>query len=152
MKRAHTLIAGVVTGVALAVAGATFAQPSGGPGSGHVSFFKGDPAVKVEAHLTDLKAQLKITPAQEGAWQAYVIQVKQQAATRQAAHAQMQAAAATAPERLEQRTAALQQQAAGMVATTKAFTALYNSLTPEQRAVADQKVAMPGHHGKHRFG
>ena len=35
MKRTHSLIAGVVAGVALAVAAATYAQPFGGMGQGY---------------------------------------------------------------------------------------------------------------------
>jgi protein CpxP len=151
MKRTHTLIAGVVTGVALAVAAATYAQPSGNAGPGHEFHAKADPAVRVESRLTDLKAQLKITAAQETAWQAYTAQVKQQAASRHAAHAQMQEGTGSAPDRMAQRTAAMKQQAAGMEATTRAFSVLYGALTPEQKAIADQNVAMPGHHGKH-FG
>ena len=83
MKRTHSLIAGVVAGVALAVAAATYAQPYGGMGYGHgpgmgMGMGHGhgpmagfDPAATADARLSDLKAQLKITTAQEGAWQAF---------------------------------------------------------------------------------
>ena len=159
MKRKQQLIAGVVAGVALAVAAATFAQPSGGAGQGpgmmggghgYGAHAGGDPSARVESHLTDLKTQLKITPAQEPAWQAYSAQVKQQASSMQALHAQAKdAAATTAPERMAQHATAMQQQAAGMAATTNAFGALYAVLSPEQRAIADKSVALMGHHGKH---
>jgi len=161
MKRTHTLIAGAVAGVALALAAATYAQPSGGmgqglgagmgmgPGHGHHAGV--DPAVMVESRLSDLKAQLKITPAQEALWQTYAAQAKQQAASMQALHAQMEEGTGTAPDRMAKRTAAMQQRAAGMATMTDAFSKLYAGLTPEQKAIADQNVGMMGHHGKH-FG
>ena len=69
----------------------------------------------------------------------------------QAMHAQMQEGAGTAPERMAQHTAAMQQRAAGMATMTNAFSALYAVLTPEQKAIADQNVGMMGHRGM-RFG
>ena len=161
MKRTHTLVAGVVAAVALAVAAATYAQPYGGMGQGfgpgmgmghgHGPMAGVDPAAMADARLTELKAQLKITAAQEAAWQTYAAQAKQQAASMQAMRAQMQAGTGTAPEQMGQRTAAMQQRAAGMATMTNAFAALYAVLTPEQKAIADQNVGMMGHRGM-RFG
>ena len=171
MKRTHSLIAGVVAGVALAVAAATYAQPFGGMGyghgpgmgmghghgpsmamgHGHGPMEGGDPSVMADARLSDLKAQLKITTAQEAAWQTFAAQAKQQAASMQAMRAQMQASAGTAPEQMGQRATAMQQRAAGMATMANAFGALYAVLTPEQKAIADQNVGMMGHRGM-RFG
>jgi Spy/CpxP family protein refolding chaperone len=106
-----------------------------------------DHLVMAESHLSDLKAQLNITAAQETAWQAFAAQAKQQAANMQAMRAQMQQPAGTAPERMAQHTAAMQQRAAAMTAMTAAFNALYAVLTPEQKAIADQNVGMMGHRG-----
>ena len=159
MKRTHSLIAGVVAGVALAAAVTTYAQPYGGMGHGfgpgmgmgmgpgHGPMAGLDHSVMSEARLTDLKAQLKITGAQETAWQAFAAQAKEQAASMQAMHAQMQQGTGTAPERMAQRTTAMQQRAAGMATMTNAFNALYGVLTPEQKAIADQNVGMMGHRG-----
>jgi len=162
MKRTHTLVAGVIAGVALTLAAAIYAQPfGGGPGMGmgmgpdigmgadHGMHAGVDPSAMVESHLTHLKTQLQITPAQEPAWQAFTTQVRQQAASMQALHAQMQDAAATAPERMAQHALAMQQRAAGMTAMSNALTTLYATLTPEQRAIADQRFGVMGHHGKH---
>lgn len=161
MKRTHSLIAGVVAGVALAVAAATYAQPFGGMGYGHgpgMGMCPGhepmagvDPAAVADAHLSDLKAQLKITTAQEGAWQAFAAEAKQQAATMQAMRAQMQTSAGMAPEQMGQRATAMQQRAASMATMANAFGALYAVLTPEQRAIVDQNGGMMGHRGM-RFG
>lgn len=159
MNRAQTLIATIIAGGALAVATVSYAQPSGGMGHGcgpgmgmgpgHASHAGFDPSIMVESHLTDLKAQLKITPAQETAWQAYTAQAKQQAASMQPLHSQTEQGTGTAPERMAQHTTAMQQRAAGMAAMTNAFSTLYAALTPEQKAIADQNVGMMGHHGKH---
>ena len=166
MKRTHTLIAGLVAGVSLALAAVTFAQPYGGMGqgygpgmgmgpghgpmAGHGRLAGGDPAAMADARLSDLKAQLKIVSAQEAAWQTFAAQAKERAASRQAMRARMQDGTGTAPERMEQRATAMQQRAAGMATMTTAFNALYAVLTPEQKAIADQSVGMMGHRGMHR--
>ena len=163
MKRTHTLIAGLVAGVSLALATAAFAQPCGGMGqgygpgmgmgpghgpmAGHGPTAGVDRAAMAESRLADLKAQLNITSAQESAWQTFTAQAKQQAATMQAMRAQMQEGAGTAPERMGQRAAAMQQRAAGMATMANAFNALYAVLTPEQKAIADQNVGMMGGRG-----
>jgi len=163
MNRTYTLIAGVIAGVALATAAATYAQPYGGmghgygpgmgmgPGHGPMAGF--DPAAMADSRLSDLKAQLKITSAQEGAWQTFAAQAKAQAASMPAMYAQMQQNTGTAPERMDQRATAMQQRAAGMATMANAFKALYAVLTPEQKAIADQNVAMMGHRGmRHGYG
>jgi hypothetical protein len=155
-------VAGVVAGVALAVAVVGYAQPFGGMGSGygpgmgmgmgpgHGRMAGGDPAAMADARLSDLKAQLKINSAQEPAWQVFTSQAKQQAASMQAMRARMQDGTGTAPERMEQRATAMQQRAAGMATMASAFNALYAVLTPEQKAIADQNAGMMGHRGMRR--
>ena len=162
MKTNRTLIAGVVAGIALAVAAVTYAQPYGGMGHGFgpgmgMGFGHGpmagfDPAAMADAHLTDMKAQLKITTPQEAAWQAFAVQAKQVAASMQAQRAQLQEGTGTAPERMGQQTAAMQQRAAAMATMTNAFGALYAALSPEQKAIADQNVGMLGHRGMRGYG
>jgi periplasmic protein CpxP/Spy len=158
MKRTHTIIASVIAGVALAVAAATYAQPFGGMGHGygpgmgigpgHGPMAGVDPSVMAESRLADLKAQLKITSAQESAWQTFAAQAQAQAASMQALRAQMQQQTGTAPDRMAQHTAAMQQRAAGMATMTNAFNALYAVLTPEQQAIADQNYRMMGPRGR----
>jgi periplasmic protein CpxP/Spy len=161
MKKMHTVVAGVVTGVALAVATVTIAQPFGGMGHGfgpgmgmgpgHGPMAGVDPSVMVDSHLNDLKAQLKITAAQDAAWQTFTAAAKQQAAGMQAMRAQMQQDSGTAPERMAQHATAMQQHGAAMATMTNAFSSLYAVLTPEQKAIADQNFGMMGHRGM-RFG
>jgi len=158
MKRTHSLIAGVVAGVALAVTAASYAQPYGGMGyghgpgmgmmgPGHGRMAGDDNVATADVRLSDLKAQLQITTTQEGAWQAFVAAAKQQAASMQAMRAQMQTNAGTGPEQMSQRATAMQQRAAGMATMANAFGALYAALTPDQKAIADQHVGSMGHHG-----
>ncbi len=151
MKKANTIIAGVIAGVALVVTAASYAQPFNGMGPGHGPMAGMDPSVRVESRLSDLKTQLKITATQEAAWQAYAGQAKQQAAGMQALRAQMNQGTATAPERMAQRTAAMQQRSSAMAAIDGAFNTLYAILTPEQKSIADQSFRMMGQRGMH-FG
>ncbi len=161
MKRIHSVFAGVAAGVALALAGVTYAQPFGGMGPGFGSgmgmgpgygmMAGGDPATVIESRLTDLKALLKITATQESAWQAFTAAAKQQASDMQAMRAQMQQAGGTAPERMGQRATAMQQRAQAMATMTNAFNALYAVLTPEQKTIADQHFGTMGPRAM-RFG
>ena len=178
MSNNRTVIASLIAAAALAASGSlVYAQTptpsperghhSGGPGEHggmmghgmrggherHVEF--SNPAARVEGHLAALKVELKITPAQENAWQAYADKTRQQAAARTAQHAQWKgnkpADNVSAPERLAQRTAFMKQAIAGMEARTAAVTELYAVLTPEQKALADKQFTR-GHGGQFRRG
>jgi hypothetical protein len=107
------------------------------------------------ARTAQLKAVLKITPAQESAWKAYEAAVTQQATAMQAMRTQMQAQmqnaqpGTTAPDWAAQREAMFKQRQAGMQAHTAAVKELYAALTPEQRAIADRDI---GPMGGYRMG
>jgi Spy/CpxP family protein refolding chaperone len=167
MKRIYSVAAGLVAGVALAVAAVTHAQPfagmgpgagpgmgpgyAHGMGPGHGPAANVDPAAMADARLADFKARLKITSDQDAAWQAFADAARQQAAGMLAMRAQMLAAGGTASERIAQRASAMQQRAEGMTAMSKAFSALYAVLTPEQKTIADQHFSTIGPYGRH-FG
>jgi Spy/CpxP family protein refolding chaperone len=110
----------------------------GGPGGWS------NPAAAVEGHLAALKVELKITPDQATAWQAFTAKARQQAETMPARRAQMfaqmSATNQTAPERLAQRTEFAKQHIAGMETMSAAVKDLYGVLTPEQKAIADQQL------------
>jgi Spy/CpxP family protein refolding chaperone len=94
-----------------------------------------------DARNAYLKSELNITPAQESAWKAYADLRKQQAVAMQALRTTAQGSAqATAPERLELRNQIMKQRQEQMEKTTAAFKDLYAVLTPEQKALADQRV------------
>jgi periplasmic protein CpxP/Spy len=164
MKRTLAVVVGIA-GVALAAIAS--AQPfgmgpgagprfgAGGPGfgpgmgmrAGHGPMVGVDSAAAIDARMSDLKTQLKITPEQEAAWQTFSAAAKQQAAGMQALREQMHSAAGTASERMTEHTQAMQQRSAAMTATANAFNALYAVLTPEQKAIADQRHGPMAHRG-----
>ncbi|MDZ7589213.1 MAG: Spy/CpxP family protein refolding chaperone [Rubrivivax sp.] len=100
------------------------------------------------ARLSDLKTELKITEAQEGAWQAFTAVSLQQVEQRQAMRAQMQAQMqdATPAERSAHYEAMKTVREAQFAARSKALADLHAVLTPEQKAVADQQLRGP--HGQ----
>ena len=91
-------------------------------------------------NLATLKAQIGITAAQEGAWQAFVKSAKQQSQNLQAWFAKMQQArsAGSAPEFVARQTEFIKQRQAELEANAAALKNLYAALTPEQKQIADQ--------------
>ena len=118
------------------------------PGAGRGSMRHGmwsNPAARVEGHLAALKVELKITPNQEPAWQAFTAKARKQAESMIARRTEMftkvSAANLSAPERLAQRTEFMKQGVAGMESMSAAVADLYAVLTPEQKTIADQLLA-----------
>ena len=102
---------------------------------------QGNPAAAAEWRLSSLKSDLKITAAQESAWKAFADQAKQQAEAMQALMSTVQGSAqATAPERLELRNQVMKKRQEQMEKGTAAFKELYAVLSPEQKALADQRA------------
>jgi Spy/CpxP family protein refolding chaperone len=150
----------LITGL-LVVTGAVYAQgpmggqcdPAMGPGMGmrHGHMGNMDPArmqAMMEKRDALLKAQLKLTPAQDGAWKAFVDARKPAAP---AANMQrpdpVELAKLTTPERLDKMKALreehLKTMTAAMTKHDEATRAFYAALTPEQQKVFDA-VALPG--------
>lgn len=173
MKTTTKFAAVTLATLSLAVASAVFAHPGMGygPGMGHgmgpgmgMGYGMGpgmhgmrggmvgpeSPAV-TGARLSDLKTELKITAAQDSAWQAYATVVQTQAEQRQAHRTQMQALmqdpkAAAAVDHAAQHEAMMKLRDEHLAARSAALKDLYAVLTPEQKALADQRLqAMPGH-------
>ena len=90
--------------------------------------------------LAALKSQLGITDKQDGAWQAFANNAKQQSANRQAWFAKMQQlrSAGSAPEFAAQQAEFMKQRQAELDANAAALKNLYAALTPEQKQIADQ--------------
>ncbi len=108
----------------------------------------GNPAAAAEWRLSGLKSELKITAAQESAWKVFADQTKQQADAMQALMTSAQGSAqATAPERLELHNQIMKKRQEQMEKGTAAFKDLYAVLTPEQKALADQRFGMMGGRG-----
>ena len=128
------------------------------------------PTERVEARLAYLKTALKITPAQEAQWNAYAESVRKDAAEReqkmaqwrQAMEARRSAGPAGAPqerpsalERLDRQQKFLAAASARLNERAAAIKPLYESLSAEQKKVADV-VLVPdgrGHFGRnHEHG
>jgi hypothetical protein len=140
----------------LAIAGASVqAQPMGGPQAGPMAghHHRMDPAKMQEAlarRQADLKAKLKLTPAQEGPWTAFTAAMQPPAdmaahmgpENRQKMHDEM--AKLTTPERIDRMTAMKARHDAQMAQRNEATKALYAALTPEQQKVFDANAMGPG--------
>jgi hypothetical protein len=149
MKSWRNIAVGLATVAALgAAAGAVQAQgASAGAGYGHSH----DPVAAADKRLGRLKADLKITAAQEPAWNAYAAQVKQHAGDMQALHNQMREGASdntrpSAPERVERQAQFAKQQQEYLERLALVTKDLYATLTPEQKTLADQRLGGGRHH------
>ena len=159
MKTWRNFAVGLAATLALgAAAGAVQAHGASGgasDGRGH-----GDPVAAADQRLARLKADLKITAAQEPAWNAYAEQIKQHAGEMQAQHGTMHDSNSgntrpSAPERVERQAQFAKQQQEYLERLAVRTKDLYATLTPEQKTLADQRlggrrrVAM-GHGGQHQ--
>jgi hypothetical protein len=109
-----------------------------------------NPRAMADARMAYLKSELNITPAQESSWKAFADQRKQQVEAMLGLRASAQGSAqATAPERLELRSQMMKKRLEQVEKTAAAFKQLYAVLTPEQKALADQRVGMRGGWGRH---
>ena len=152
MKTWKNLAVGLASVVALgAAAGAVQAQgASPGAGYGHSH----DPVAAADKRLGRLKADLKITSAQESAWNAYADQIRQHAGEMQAQFNQRRqqrenASGSTrpsAPERVERQAQFAKQQGEYLERLAGLTKDLYAVLTPEQKTLADQRLGRAGRH------
>lgn len=115
----------------------------------------GDPA-KMQArmaqhrakHAAELKAKLKLTPAQEGAWTSFTTAMQPPArmgADRARMRAEFEKLAT--PERIDKMRAMRTARAAEMDKRADATKTFYAALTPEQQKVFDANTMRRGHEG-----
>lgn len=111
-----------------------------GYGMGPQGMFDGYPGT-AEERLAGVKSELGITAKQETAWQTFVKSANQRDESREAWFAKMREArpAGSLPERLAQQDEMFKQHQSERQATTAALKDLYAALTPEQKAIADQR-------------
>ena len=182
MKRSTKIIAAIAATAALGLAGLVSAHPGFGMGPGYgmgpgfgmgpgmgmgmgmgPGFGMGpgmrgagpgfDMAAATAGHLAALKTQMKITPAQEAAWQTYEGVTTQQSAAMQALRDQFLSQwqgtqpGATPPDMAAHRQAMIAQRESGWKAQSAALKDLYAALTPEQRAIAERSVGGMGARG-----
>ena len=90
-----------------------------------------------EEHIADLKVRMRITPAQQRPWDVFTGIMRQNAQHQEALHA-AGATARSATDMLRAYAATVQGHADDMQRLVPAFDALYATMTPDQRAAADQ--------------
>jgi hypothetical protein len=159
MKSSTRIFAAIAAAGAMGVGALAIAQPGmGGPGGCDGRMMGGmhrtnfDPAARADQHLTRLKADLKLTAAQEPLWQAFADKVKAEAGKGfQAMRDTAQDLSLSAPDRMAQRTEIMKERVAAMEAVNASFRQLYDTLSPDQRRVADIHAARMGHGGRGGF-
>lgn len=151
--------------IATLLAGAgvsAFANKEGGTmmdGKPRAEHRRMDPAKMEEMHAkrsADLKAKLKITAAQEGAWTAFTTAMKPPARDAKQRPDRAELEKLSTPERLDKmralRTQHMTDMQAAMNKRDDATKALYAALSPEQKKLLDaEHTRMGGHRGdKHK--
>lgn len=96
----------------------------------------------IEGRLAFLKAEIRITPAQEAQWTKFADVVRATARNAAAGHS-AGAKPATAPERMGNYEKHLVARLETVRAVKAAFDPLYSSLTDEQKKIADELLAGP---------
>lgn len=132
---------------------ATAAQPAAGEASGRARM---DPAQRqqrmAEHHAkrqAELKAQLKLTPAQEGAWNQYTAAMQPPAKGPRMDRAEFDKL--TTPQRIDRMQQRSAERQAQMKQRGDAVKAFYAQLTPEQQKVYEER-AMRGGRGEGQRG
>jgi hypothetical protein len=123
----------------------------GGPGMmrSHMRDMAADPAAFAERRLARLKADLKITDQQAPLWQDFADRVRGEAGRGMVAmQNQAQDLSLSAPERMARTADILRQRLTAMEAVNDSFRRLYDSLSPDQKRVADIHAARMGQ-GRH---
>lgn len=113
-----------------------------------------DPAKRQEwanKRLAELKQKLQITPAQEGAWNAFAA-AHQPPATPMMRPDREAMARLTTPERIDQMRALRAQRNAEMDRRMEATKSFYAALTPDQRKQFDEQTTPHAHRGGRHGG
>jgi hypothetical protein len=148
--RTRIFVAIAAVGI-MGVGALAIAQPGGGC-DGHMGMMntRFDPGARADQHLERLKADLKLTAAQEPLWQAFAEKAKTEAGKGfDAMRATSQDMGLSAPDRMTKRTELMKERVAAMESVNASFRPLYDSLSADQKRVADIHAARMGH-GDHR--
>jgi hypothetical protein len=157
MESSKSIFASIVAAGILGTTAVAWAQPGSCDGSGPKAMrsmdgkhgmmrsgMKFDPAARAEQHLDRLKSELKPTAQQEPLWTAFAEKVRAEAGSMQAMRGQGATENLTAPERMARMNAMMQSRLASHQSVTESFTRFYDSLTAEQKAIADRQMSRMG--------
>jgi periplasmic protein CpxP/Spy len=152
MDSSRKIFAAIVAAGIMGAGAIAWAQPGPGGCDGRMGMMRGgmqgvnfDPAARAEQRLTQLKADLKLTAAQEPLWQVFAEKAKSEAGKGfQAMRDQTQDLSLSAPERMARRTEVMKQRVAAMESVNGSFKTLYDALTVDQKRVADIHASRMG--------
>jgi len=150
---AAALLASAAVGIAPAFAQTTTPPATTAPAQpqrGHRAEHRLMPGQLVEGRIAFLKAELKITPAQETQWQnvAGAMRDNARALDQAIQQARQNRGPETAVQRIAMRESFSKLRAESDARLLAAFQPLYDGFSPEQKQLADQLMA-PHHHGWH---
>jgi periplasmic protein CpxP/Spy len=155
MKKALVMLA---TAISMSGAFAQTSAPASAPaGAASAPAGKAGHERNVEDRIAYLHTQLKITSAQESQWNAFADVMRGNGQTIGQLFQERKAATnVSALDDMKQYATIAQAHADGMKKLVDAFEPLYNSLSPEQKKLADATFHQPGgghrHHGKGKAG
>ena len=111
-------------------------------GMGMHGDMKMDHSAQAQKHLSELKSKLKLTPAQEPAWNTFSEQVMSQAKNMGMMAGRMKkdmpSMPQTAPERMAMMASMMKDRAQNMSSMADALKTFYDTLTPEQKMAFDK--------------
>jgi protein CpxP len=153
--RTPFLAAALFTGVAAVGLTPALAQTAPGPANPtaapsearHHEMERMMPGQFVDGRIAFLKAELKITPAQETEWQQVAMRENAKALDQSITTARQNRTTTDAVQRLESREQFAKVRADNDARLLAAFKPLYASLSPEQQQMANQLVG--AHHHRH---
>jgi protein CpxP len=152
--KARSLIIGALSAVLIA-GGATLLMPAVGTAqqpapAAAPQHERPLPSRHIEGRIAFMHAELKITAAQESAWNRVADAMRASAKRKDALFQQMRATRdqpQTAVEKLDRRVSFIQAQATDEKAFADAFKPLYQSLSDDQKKSADELFNRPRHGG-----
>lgn len=107
-----------------------------------------DRSMHVDKHISELKAQLKITAAEETQWDAVAQTMRDNASNIDKAMEKREEANGSAIDDLNAYGEVVQSHADGIKKLSAVFSTLYMSMSADQKKVADDVFAQRGHEGK----
>ena len=133
------------TGLLASITALSQAQPAQGPGPGPGP--NSDTRTRMQERMgqraADIKAKLKLTPEQQGAWTTYIAAMKPSANAKWPDRAEL--AKLSTPERLDKMRELRKQHDAEMDRRDDATRTFYATLTPEQKKTFDANTGRPFH-------
>lgn len=137
----------LLAGLLASITALSQAQPAAGQDPGPASDVRPHLQERMQERIhqreADLKAKLKLTPEQDGAWAAFATAMKPPATIRRPDRAAMDRL--STPERLDKMRELRKQRDAEMDKREDATRTFYATLNPEQKKIFDANTARPFH-------